>query len=333
MSGVEEVKLDAHADHPTAVDGHVGDVNLALGPPPVQVPPPHEPEDEDEVLGDGKKDEQNGGSRRFFPRVKQLVNPEWEHFLQGVLHSVQAHQAHTVLKASGVEDNAWYQVFHAVYGGIAADNCSVPQGKNRYHKFKDKIVELWRYIAVTAAPEHDVNSRLWKMARAQWDMYKSLLVVAGKSPVEITLDAKGSPAKIKKKGRGKAAATISRGMPLMHFDPPAKKNFLPSPLHELHTVWKMSLKHNDPVEMGYIRGDYQNALKAFTDECMGGPETPTKLLWHLEGLNELREVDQEADMKSLIGNAYKNVLQRYLSALNKKNKGGKKTTGLPILKI
>jgi len=45
-------------------------------------------------------------------------------FLQGVLHCVQAHQAHTVLKASGVEDNAWFQVFHAVYGGIAADSCS-----------------------------------------------------------------------------------------------------------------------------------------------------------------------------------------------------------------
>ena len=94
-------------------------------------------------------------------------------------------------------------------------------------------------------------------------MYKSLLVVAGKSPVEITLDAKGSPTKVKKKGRGKAAVTMARGLPIM-YEPPTKKNFLPSPLHELHQVWKMSLKHQDPIEMGYIRGDYNSSIRAFT---------------------------------------------------------------------
>lgn len=165
-------------------------------------------------------------------------------------------------------------------------------------------------------------------------MYKSLLVVAGKSPVEITLDAKGSPTKIKKKGRGKAAATIGRGLPMI-YEAPAKKNFLPSPLHELHSVWKMSLKHNDPVEMSYIRGDYHHGIKTFAEECMGGPETVNRLLFHLEGLNELREVEQEPEMKKVIGDTYKQVLQRYVAALNKK-KSAKKTpssTMTPILKL
>lgn len=266
---------------------------------------------------DGLKDEDGQGQRRFFPRVKQLVNPEWEHFLQGVLHSVQAHQAHATLKASGVEDNAWYQVFHAVYGGFASDSCSVPQGKNRYHKFKDKIVELWRYMAVTEPPDHDVNGRLWKMGRLQWETYKSLLVVAGKNPIEIALDVKGSPTKIKKKGRGKAAATIARGMPLMHYDPP-KKNYLPSPLHEIHHIWKMSSKRGDAMEMGFIRKDYLNNVRAFSEDCMSGPETPTKLLWSLEGLNELREIEQDPEIKKIISDAYAQVLQRYLAALQKK---------------
>jgi hypothetical protein len=188
-------------------------------------------------------------------------------------------------------------------------------------------------FSVSQPPDHDINSRLWKMGRAQWDMYKSLLVVAGKSPVEIALDSKGSPAKLKKKGRGKAAAAVARGISMMYEAPP-KKNFLPSPLHELHTVWKMSLKHNDPVEMGYIRTDYHSSIKAYTDDCLGGPETSNKLLFHLEGLNELREVDQESEIKKLIGDTYKQVLQRYLIALNKKKIAKKPAPGLqPMMKI
>ncbi|CAB9521910.1 expressed unknown protein [Seminavis robusta] len=296
---------------------------------PLAVHPNHEATevDADETGEDGQK---GTYSRRFFPRVKQLVNPEWEHFLQSVLHSVQAHQAHQSLKASGVEDNAWYQVFHSVYGGIAADSCSVPQGKNRYHKFKDKIVELWRYMAVTDAPEHDINGRLWKMGRTQWEMYKSLLVVAGKSPVEITMDGSypktipGGKIKTLKKGR-KGTPVTRQQTPIVHYEPAPKKNYLPSPLHDLHIVWKMTVKHNDPIEMGYIRKDYQNCIRMFIEECHGGPETPNKLLWHLEGLNELRDVEQEDEIRKQIGDAYKAVLQRYVAALNKK-KGGKMIT-------
>lgn len=205
---------------------------------------------------------------------------------------------------------------------------TVPQGKNRYHKFKDKIVELWRYMAVTEPPEHDVNGRLWKMGRGQWEMYKSLLVVAGKSPLEIQMDIKGvagSPGKAKKKGRGKAAATISRGMPIMHhYDTSVKKNYLPSPLHELHHIWKMSFKRGDTMEMGFIRKDYTTNIRTFAEECSSGPDSPTRLLWTLEGLNELREIEHEAEIKKIIGDAYANVLQRYLAALNRKRGLAKK---------
>lgn len=250
-------------------------------------------------------------------------------FLQGVLHSVQAHQAHQQLKASGTEDNAWFQVFHAVYGGFASDSCSVPQGKNRYHKFKDKIVELWRYMSVTEAPDHDINGRLWKMGRAQWEMYKSLLVVAGKSPLEIELEVKGpDSAKLtmgtKKKGRGKAAATIARQMPIVHYEAAPKKNYLPFPLHELHHIWKMSFKRNDQMEMSFIRKDYVQSIRSFADECLTGPETTSKLLWNLEGLNELREIDQEPECRKIIADTYANVLQRYVVSLNKKRGFAKK---------
>jgi hypothetical protein len=207
----------------------------------------------------------------------------------------------------------------------------VPQGKNRYHKFKDKIVELWRYMAVTEPPEHDINGRLWKMGRNQWEEYKNLLVGAGKTPMEIAMDnsygTKTSPGKMKpirKGGRGKAT-TVPRNMPVVQYEPAPKKNYLPSPLHDLHVVWKMTARHNDPVEMGYIRKDYQNCIRLYVEECHGGPDTPSKLLWHLEGLNELRDVEQEEEMKRLIGDTYKEVLQRYVAALNKR-KGSRMIT-------
>ena len=50
--------------------------------------------------------------------------------------------APTSYAASHKPENEWYKAFDLVYGNVAAD-CSVPTGKNRFHKFKDKIIELW----------------------------------------------------------------------------------------------------------------------------------------------------------------------------------------------
>jgi len=168
------------------------------------------------------------------------------------------------------------------------------------------------------------------MGRSQWEMYKSLMVVAGKTPVEITLDAKGSPSKVpgKKKGGKKGmllgAAAMGSHARAMMYDTAPKRNYLPSPLHELHGIWKMSLKHNDMIELGYIRKDYHGGIRNFTEECQSGPDTASKLLWNLEGLNELREVQQEPEVKSLISDAYKQVLQRYLAALSRKKTATRK---------
>lgn len=201
----------------------------------------------------------------------------------------------------------------------------MPQGKNRYHKFKDKIVELWRYMAVTDAPDHDAHIRLWKLGRAQWEMYKSLLVVAGKQPMEITLDAKGSPIKAKKKGK---KASIGRGYSLMSYEAASKKPRLPSPLEELHHVWIMSQEHKDVdrsnEELDIIRKDYEKHIQTFTDDCSGGPNNPTNLLWYLEGLNELREAKQDEQIKKLISDTYKAVLQRYVGVVTNPSTASKK---------
>jgi hypothetical protein len=54
-----------------------------------------------------------------------------------------------------------------VYGGIAAE-CSIPTGKNRYHKFKDKIVELWTAMESQAPDDHPLKQR----AVDQFDQYR-----------------------------------------------------------------------------------------------------------------------------------------------------------------
>ena len=73
-----------------------------------------------------------------------------------------------------------------------------------------------------------------------------------------------------------------------------------------------------------MRKDYTNNIRTFAEESSGGPDTPTRLLWSLEGLNELREIEQEAEIKKVIADAYANVLQRYLMALNRKKGLAKK---------
>jgi hypothetical protein len=66
--------------------------------------------------------------------------------------------APTTAAASHKASNAWFKAFDLVYGGVAAD-CSIPTGKNRYHKFKDKIVELWTAMEQQAPDDHPLKER------------------------------------------------------------------------------------------------------------------------------------------------------------------------------
>mmetsp|Transcript_52507 Transcript_52507/g.58673 ORF Transcript_52507/g.58673 Transcript_52507/m.58673 type:complete len:640 (-) Transcript_52507:244-2163(-) len=88
-------------------------------------------------------DEDQQGKRRFFPRVKHLIsNKEWEDFLSQILDYIEQAGAPNCPAASHKTDNSWYKAFDLVYNSVASDY-SIPTGKNRYHKFKDKIVEVW----------------------------------------------------------------------------------------------------------------------------------------------------------------------------------------------
>ena len=63
-----------------------------------------------------------------------------------------------------------------IYGGVAREY-SIPTGKNRYHKFKDKILEVWQ--ALEAQDPGDNHCR--ELAMEQYDRYKRACAEATKN--------------------------------------------------------------------------------------------------------------------------------------------------------
>jgi len=67
--------------------------------------------------------------------------PKQNQYLSGILHAVET--SGCASQAVATTTNAWMTAFNIVYTTVATD-CHLPQGKNRHHKFKDKIVEVWQ---------------------------------------------------------------------------------------------------------------------------------------------------------------------------------------------
>lgn len=61
--------------------------------------------------------------------------------------------------------NEWQVAFDASYNTVLSD-FSLPSGKNRYHKFRDKVVEIWKAMEDNAEISFD-NNPLYTMAKRQ----------------------------------------------------------------------------------------------------------------------------------------------------------------------
>mmetsp|Transcript_9600 Transcript_9600/g.17500 ORF Transcript_9600/g.17500 Transcript_9600/m.17500 type:complete len:339 (+) Transcript_9600:111-1127(+) len=134
--------------------------------------------DQDVVVGAPNGDVDELGKRKFFPRVKHLIgNKEWEEFLNGILDAIESAGAPHAAAASHKANNAWYKAFDLVYSGIASDY-SIPTGKNRYHKFKDKIVEVWCALEQDAPPDHPCREK----GMMQLEVYRQACSEANKPP-------------------------------------------------------------------------------------------------------------------------------------------------------
>ena len=84
--------------------------------------------------------ETKGSGRKFFPRVKALLSEEYEEFLKQIIEILEKHQVASFTTAA--ENTPWHRAFTELYETVATEH-ALPQGKNRLHKFKEKMVELW----------------------------------------------------------------------------------------------------------------------------------------------------------------------------------------------
>jgi hypothetical protein len=78
--------------------------------------------------------------------------------------------------------NEWRVAFDASYNTVLSD-FSIPSGKNRYHKFRDKIVEIWK--AMQENTEIVSDHTLYAMAERQ---YKNFLRVTDERKAAVGLD-------------------------------------------------------------------------------------------------------------------------------------------------
>ncbi len=86
-----------------------------------------------------------------------------------------------------------------IYGGVAREY-SIPTGKNRYHKFKDKILEVWVALESQAPGENHCR----EVAMEQYERYKRACAEASKNG-----SAMSAPSKATKTSHGQSASSSS----------------------------------------------------------------------------------------------------------------------------
>jgi hypothetical protein len=87
--------------------------------------------------------------------------------LKGLLQVVEA--SGCALVPTATTTNAWRVAFDATYNTVLSD-FSIPSGKNRYHKFRDKIVEIWK--AMEESQEFfPGNHKLYALAHTQYGYF------------------------------------------------------------------------------------------------------------------------------------------------------------------
>ncbi|KAL7576264.1 hypothetical protein ACA910_018092 [Epithemia clementina (nom. ined.)] len=111
--------------------------------------------------------------RKFFPRLKTLLSDEYEDFLRQVIDIVEVNECAAFPMATA--DTPWADAFEAIYQTVASDY-ALPQGKNRLHKFKEKMIELWSAMQgeVTLGVKSDAHP-IYRTALKQWKLHQSVM--------------------------------------------------------------------------------------------------------------------------------------------------------------
>ena len=121
-----------------------------------------------------------------------------------------------VVEASGCPNvptstttNEWRVAFDASYNTVLSD-FSIPSGKNRYHKFRDKIVEIWKAMEENTEVDAE-NNPLYATAQRQ---YRYFLQATDEKKTAIGLDDRkqapsSSPKSHTSKAKSKSVAAAT----------------------------------------------------------------------------------------------------------------------------
>lgn len=238
--------------------------------------------------------------------------------------------------------NPWSEAFQRTYAGVASQ-CSEPTGKNRHHKFKDKVVEIWEGMEVEVLQKRQsIAHPLYGMAMKQLKTYRSVsadksLRSSGKKlpPVRSANrkrpDAKSAASPFvlaQPEGLSDTSfvtandfrAVIDRLETSISFS--KQTPTLPSPLEELHRI---VMRTTEPEELEMLQPHYRDALGKYLNQVAqqaASSSHPGMLPAILEGLQFLRSSFRfdspvaESGLLNSIQYTYRQVLSRYLHLSN-----------------
>ena len=214
--------------------------------------------------------------------------------------------------ASHKSTNEWYKAFDVVYSNVAAD-CSIPTGKNRFHKFKEKIVELWNAMETDAPDDHPLKAR----AVQQLNTYRLVCEEArkaessssSKSPsatYTVRTSAKrttgsGSGTAGTKRSYGSSSSSINSFAPASgrtwkHLDEGSVLGKLPEPLKALVHLRNMGSEIGaSKIRVGNLESQYQDALQEYLqqgpgDDAFGRAQTLVVLHRFSHSVREGKEI-------------------------------------------
>jgi len=143
-----------------------------------------EPAADTPATGDGGD---TSRQRKFFPRLKALLSEEYEDFLRQVIEILETNQVAAYPMATN--DTPWSEAFDTLYSTVATEY-ALPQGKNRLHKFKEKMVELWSAMQgeVTLGIKSEQHP-IYRMAIKQWKNHQTVMKDKSKLPQPVQLAA------------------------------------------------------------------------------------------------------------------------------------------------
>lgn len=285
----------------------------------------------------------------WFLLASQFVFVRTSQYLSGILTALE--QANCASEPIATSSNGWMQAFNAVYETVATD-CHLPQGKNRHHKFKDKIVELWNEM------EKEVNSKnasmshpLYALGMKQLDTYRSVARLSSEKAKRSSMGVKGSGDSVsesvteKEPARKKPRKTITTTTTMMTTvnggsgEQPAliqvmQKGFatlehlalqqlpqrLPSPLHDLYKLRRHALTSKNLDTLTSLDPYYSDAVGTYLSQVTSQANSsahPAMLPGVLEALELLQQMpSHSAQLDESIKYTYKHVLQAYLKLLN-----------------